>query len=211
MKTSKAGYAASLIEKMRTARGLNDSELAALIQVSPSTVSRIRKGQVCPSYDDMVAYVDRAGYKLMDGALEPADRLIGYHDAKEIGAFVEQELSPHPDQQKVDLVLRTIPKLVNDWRKLPPHDARIMTSATPSLAALPWQAFLEAVVQYFCHDVLWQDAPRWTRRTRLRSQFVPRGFCEPLSQRRIARIRANALPEFLAKNILFSRDEMQTT
>jgi hypothetical protein len=202
--------ASQIMADMQALTNLHAKGLAELIGVSPSTVTRIRAAKVCPSYDDMMTYIRRAGYMLdNDGALVRAKHLRGYRSAKEIGDFVNDELKEGLDEERLRVLLRTIPKLVLDWSKLPREDVDKMMAPRANIEALQWQALVEATVQYFAHTVLWEDAPAWTHRTKLDEMFVPRSVLREIGPKRFSHIAERAAPEFMDKNILFSHREMQ--
>jgi hypothetical protein len=157
----------------------------------------------------MLTYVDKAGYKIVDGKLEVADRLIGYHSAKEIGDFVEDELGSGLSVASLSLILRVVPKLVIDWQNLPYSDALIMASARPVMEHVQWQALIESIVRFFFHTVLWQDAPTWTNKTKLKHLFIPRAALSHMGAKRIERLIITTAPEFMEKRVLFSTNEMK--
>jgi transcriptional regulator with XRE-family HTH domain len=197
---------------LRRRTNLNASELAELIRVSPSTVTRIEKGQVCPRYDDMQEYIYRAGFKLacgICGELERLDHLRGYFSAAEIGEIVNKELKGGLDSEKLRVLLRVIPKLVYDWKDLPRAEMSKMMVPQPRVCQKEWQALLEGTVQFFAHSELLEDAPRWTYKTRLKRVFVPRAAVREISNKRFERLAKRAVPEFSNKNLLFSHDELQ--
>jgi hypothetical protein len=188
---------------------LNARQLAELIQVSPSTVTRIVKGQVCPSYDAMLLYVHRAGYRITGGELERTDSLRGYRSAKEIGDFINEELANGLDAERLRVLLRVIPKLIYDWKSLPAEDLPKVLLPRPQVAQCEWQALLEAAVRFFVHSELWTDAPRWTSATRLEKLFVPRAAVREIGPQRLDYVIRHMAPEFIEKNILFTHREMQ--
>jgi hypothetical protein len=188
---------------------LNPSGLSELIGVSPSTVARIVKGHVCPSYDDMHVYVSRAGYKITENELKRPNHLRGYLSAAEIGEVINRELAGGLSAEKLRTLLRVVPKLVYDWRRLSRADIDKMMLPQPRVAQREWQALLEGIVQFFAHSVLLEDAPAWTRRTHLDKLFVPRAAVREIGPRRYVALLKKLPPEFSQKNILFTRDEMQ--
>jgi transcriptional regulator with XRE-family HTH domain len=202
------GAAATAVRRLRELTGQSASGLAELVCVSPSTITRIERGEVCPSYDDMLAYARRAGYLIAGSEFARPEHLRGYKSAKEIGDFLNEELSAGLDGARLSTILRVLPKLVLDWRKLPYEDARAMAYARPSVAQEEWQALLEAAVRFFWHTAYWEEAPAWTRRTKLKRRFVPRGATRALGNKHFDKICSKCIPEFAEKNILFSRDEM---
>jgi hypothetical protein len=84
-----------------------------------------------------------------------------------------------------------------------------MSLPRPDVALTEWQALLEGIVSYFFHAGRMEDAPAWTRRTRLKRMFVPRSASKEIGAKYFDRLCAKWAPEFAEKNILFSRDEMQ--
>jgi transcriptional regulator with XRE-family HTH domain len=203
------GAAARIIYKIRKLTNLSVNGLAELIRISPSTVSRIERGESCPSYDAMLEYVRRAGYSIAGSELERRGNLKGYKSAKEIGDFINEELSAGLDSERLSTILRVMPKLVMDWRKLSAEDVYSMALPRPNVLQTEWQALLVGIVRYYFHTERMEDAPAWTRRTRLKRKFVPRGESVEISGKYFDRICARCAPEFAEKNIIFSRDEMQ--
>ena len=204
--------AAHLISALRRRTNLNASELAELIRVSPSTVTRIEKGQVCPSYDDMQEYLYRSGFKLacgVSGGLERLDHLQGYFSAAEIGEIANKELDDGLDSKRLNVLLRVIPKLVYDWKDLSRDDITKMMLPQPRVHYEEWQALLEGIVQFFAHSELLEDAPRWTHKTRLKKMFIPRAAVREIGNKRFERLSQKTAPEFSNKNLLFSYDELQ--
>jgi transcriptional regulator with XRE-family HTH domain len=208
-KQTENGAAAQIIHKIRKLTNLSVNGLAELIRISPSTVSRIERGESCPSYDAMLEYVRRAGYSIAGSKLERRGNLKGYKSAKEIGDFINEELSAGLDSERLSTILRIMPKLVIDWRKLSVEDLRAMALPRPNVTQAKWQALLEGIVRYYFHVERMEDAPAWTRRTRLKKKFVPRGESVEIGGKYFDRICAKCAPEFAEKNIIFSRDEMQ--
>jgi hypothetical protein len=203
--------AAQLMVDLGALTNLNARNLAELIKVSPSTVTRIKKGLVCPSYDDMLLYAHRAGYCVSSDGLERLNHLKGYKSAKEIGDFVNSELEGEGtlDPKALRVVLRVVPKLVYDWKDLPSDDIPKMMLPCPKVVQPEWQALIEGIVQFFSHSELLADAPRWTYRTKLRETFVPRATGKILGKLRMDRMFKRAAVELVEKNIVFSKDEMQ--
>ncbi|MDR1358629.1 MAG: helix-turn-helix domain-containing protein [Coriobacteriales bacterium] len=201
--------AAQLMVLLQEKTNLNAKELAELIQVSPSTVTRITKGQVCPSYDAMLVYVYRGGYSITGSGLERAESLCGYRSAKEIGDFINGELAQGLDAERLRVVLRVVPKLIYDWKHLPVEDLPKMLLPRPQVIQREWQALLEAAVRFFAHSELWTDAPRWTSVTHLEKPFVPRAAVREMGSLRLDYVIRRMAPEFAEKNILFSHREMQ--
>jgi hypothetical protein len=141
--------------------------------------------------------------------LERRRDIKGYKTAKEIGDFINEELSAGLNAERLSTILRIAPKLVMDWSNLSDEDLCTMAFPRPNITQPEWQALLEGIVRYYFHAERLKDAPAWTRRTKLKSMFVPRGALKEIGNKYFDRIYAKWAPEFAEKNILFSRDEMQ--
>jgi hypothetical protein len=134
--------------------------------------------------------------------------LRGYRSPKEIGDFVNSELEGGLDSEKLDVILRYIPKTILDWRDLSREDRELLMHQPARVEDERFQALIEASVQYFAHVEMWCDAPEWTHRTRLDKLFVPRAAVREIGTRWYERIYFRGLGEFMSKNILFARSEM---
>ncbi|MDR1712957.1 MAG: helix-turn-helix domain-containing protein, partial [Coriobacteriales bacterium] len=112
------GAAADVMRQLAAATNLNASGLAEAMGVAPSTVTRILHGQVCPSYDAMQSYAHSLAFQIEDNYVVRPEHLRGYLSPKEIGDFLNRELSLGLDSERLRFILRSIPKMVIDWQYL---------------------------------------------------------------------------------------------
>jgi len=204
-----SGAAADTMRRLQAATGLRASGLAEAIGVAPTTVMRILRGEVCPSFDDMTHYAYRLGFEIGPDGIRRVERLRGYRSPKEIGDFVNAELEGGLDAEKLRVILRYIPKTVLDWRDLSRSEQGTLMRQPARIADLRFQALVEGAVRYFAHVEMWEEAPAWTRRTKLPRLFIPRAALREIGAKRFAKILMGGLPEFLEKNVLFSASEMR--
>jgi hypothetical protein len=204
-----SGSASTAMHLLAAAANLNPAGLARAISVAPSTVTRILHGEVCPSYDDMLHYAFMLGYIIEDGKLVRLERLRAYRSPKEIGDFVNKELSDGLDDAKLRMLLRYIPKTILDWRDLTEHEQKMMIGQPARINDVRFQALVEGAVQFYSHAIMWQESPAWTQKTRLDRIFVPRAALHGIGPKRYENLIRKSLPEFSEKNILFTYDEMR--
>lgn len=203
-----SGSAQDLMWQLVKKTNLTAKRLADAMNVAPSTVTRILHGTVCPSYDDMLSYVDRLGFEIYGKELRRSERFRGYKSPKELGDFVNAELKEGLTEERLRTILRFIPKAIMDWRLISPKDAHVLMLQPASIEDNRFQALTEGAVQYFAHTKLWEDAPSWTYKTQLKEMFVPRAALREIGSRRYEKLLKKSCPEFLNKNVLFTYDEM---
>lgn len=203
-----SGIASNVMHQLVAATNLNALGLARAIEVAPSTITRILHEQVCPSYDDMIHYAYCLGFEPKGNKLVRLEHLRGYRSPKEIGDFVDTQLKSGMTAQNLDVVLRFIPKAVNDWQELDKADREKLIIQPARTDDVRFQALIEGATQFICHNKWWQDAPAWSSKTKLKRMFVPRSAVREIGNAWYERIFRHCAPEFLAKNILFTYDEM---
>jgi plasmid maintenance system antidote protein VapI len=208
IKHESSGSASNLMHQLTGATNLNASGLAQAMEVAPSTITRILHEQVCPSYDDMIHYAHCLGFVIEDNEIIRIERLRGYRSPKEIGDFVNTEFEAGITEENLDMVLRFIPKAVNDWNELAEVDRNMLMAQPARIDDVRFQALIEGAMQYVCHSKWWQDAPSWTNKTKLKKIFVPRSAAREIGKLWYDRILMHCVPEFLDKNVLFAVDEM---
>ncbi|MDR0499981.1 MAG: helix-turn-helix domain-containing protein [Coriobacteriales bacterium] len=202
------GISQDIMRQLVSATNLNASGIAHAIGVAPSTITRILKGQVHPSYDDMTYYVHALGFQIENNVLVRPAELKGYRTPKEIGDFVNHELALGLDESRLNFLLRYMPKTVIDWAYLDDVEQRKILLQPAKITDIRFQALLEGMVKFYVHNWLWQDAPDWTERTVLKKTFVPRAAVRNIGNRYYRNIIKSVSEEFQQKNVIFSNDEM---
>ncbi|MDR1184339.1 MAG: hypothetical protein LBK67_06035 [Coriobacteriales bacterium] len=203
------GRASAVMCHLAEATNLNASGLARAMGVAVSTVTRTLRGEVCPRYDDMLHYAYCLGFAVEDNKVVRLAHLKGYRSPKEIGDFINTELADGLNAERLDVLLRYLPKAVLDWQELADEDQDRLMLQPAKVTDVRFQALVEGAVQYFAHQNRWKEAPSWTERTRLKEPFVPRAAVREVGSRWYARMQKRLCPEFLNKNVLFTCDEMK--
>jgi hypothetical protein len=203
------GSASALMRHLAEATNLNASGLAQAMGVAASTVTRTLRGEVCPRYDDMLHYAYCLGFVVEGNKVSRLAHLKGYRSPKEIGDFINAELSDGLNAERLDALLRYLPKTVLDWQELTGEDQDRLMLQPARVTDVRFQALVEGATQYFAHQNQWKEAPAWTERTRLKEPFVPRAAVREPGDRWYARMQKRSCPEFLNKNVLFTCDEMK--
>jgi hypothetical protein len=203
------GSASALMRHLIEATNLNASGLAQAMGVAASTVTRTLRGEACPRYDDMLHYAYCLGFAVEGNNVVRLAHLRAYRSPKEIGDFINAELAEGLNAERLDVLLRYVPKAVLDWQELTDVDQDRLMLQPARVTDARFQALVEGATQYFAHQNRWMEAPSWTERTRLKEPFVPRAAVRELGNRWCARMQKRLCPEFLNKNVLFTCDEMK--
>jgi hypothetical protein len=133
----------------------------------------------------------------------------GYFSAAQIVAYIDETLGDEPAQDDIDTVLRVLPKLVYDWHGLADDELASAIIEPPLSGHREFNALFEGIVAYFFHTELQQNAPEWTRRTRLERQWIARRRqVERGGERLYFKIWQNTPIEMLERGLLFSRSEL---
>lgn len=80
-----------LIRNVRSLNGLTRTELAKIANISPSTISRIERGELDPSWSSMMSIMQSVGYSI-------GDRIRSYGDVTAVEAArraIERDIEPH--------------------------------------------------------------------------------------------------------------------
>ena len=96
--------ARTLIRNVRSLNGLTRAELAKIANISPSTISRIERGELDPSWSSMMSILQSVGYSIGDrirpygdvSAVEAArraiERDIGSGDSSSVASWLDRWL-----------------------------------------------------------------------------------------------------------------------
>ena len=95
-----------------------------------------------------------------------------------------------------------------DWQELCAPDQAKLMAQPARIEDIRFQALIEGAIGYYAHAKLWQEAPKWTKKTKLKDIFVPRAAVREIGNRRFDRLTQRCAAEFIEKNVLFTYDEM---
>ncbi|MDR1861527.1 MAG: hypothetical protein LBQ41_00645 [Candidatus Ancillula sp.] len=133
----------------------------------------------------------------------------GYYDTKKIADLINRELIDNdPDEEKLNLILRALPKIIYDWNDLSDEEILEITKDEPEIKDERWRALVEGLVSIFYHTQLWKTPPKWTKKTTLKEPFYPRAMKENIGKLWISRIFKKTPMDFREKNVLFASNEM---
>ena len=179
-----------LLHTARCSAGMSASALAAKAGVPTSTVTRIEKGVVDPTFGMLGRLLDAAGHQLVVSSRARDDAPISL-------ASLANAATPDKDRLRVDW---TRLRAFADWADRHPGEVAAAIVDPPLRTGTALDAILAAFAEMLA-DRAGVDPPRWTRSVPVsREPWAPPGT--PAMRARAAAVTPDA---FRRRNIVLSR------